>query len=64
MTLCNQHHHDDDKSQTYWIKFKGSETSRLKCYDYLENLAANVVIQPYEIENKALTNSILKVYQL
>ena len=46
------------------IEFKGSEASKLKCYKYLDNLASNFVIQPYEIYNKAFTDSILKFYQL
>ena len=64
MTLCNQLTHDDGVSQTYFIEFKGSLVSRLKCYDYLDRIATNVVLQSYIIQNKALTDSILKKYQL
>ena len=63
MTLCNEPLHDVAEIQRYFLEFKGSEDSRLKCLEYLSNLASNVILLKDEIQDKAFTDSVLKSYK-
>ena len=63
MTLFNEPFYDSAEIKRYVIEIQGSEISRFKCYEYLQNLASNVFVQKYEIEDKAFTDSVFESYR-